>query len=71
MRQRLHWLRHALPDIRAQRTDVLSPRMVCILEDPAQDWRLDDLIEAVSGEIDALSKNEWGHSPYFATEEGR
>src|SRR5947207_8296815 len=39
VRQRLHWLRHALPDILAQRTDVLSPRMVCILEDLAQDWR--------------------------------
>jgi transposase len=32
--------------------------MVRILEDLAQDWRhLDDRIEAVSGEIDALSKN--------------
>jgi transposase len=51
-------LRHALPDILAKRTDVLSPRMVRILEDLAQDWRrLDDRIEAVSGEIDALSKN--------------
>ena len=39
VRQRLHWLRHALPDILAQRTDVLSPRMVRILEDLAQDWR--------------------------------
>jgi transposase len=27
VRQRLHWLRHALPDVLAQRTDVLSPRM--------------------------------------------
>jgi hypothetical protein len=35
VRQRLHWLRHALPDILAQRTDVLSPRMVRILEDLA------------------------------------
>jgi len=58
VRQRLHWLRHALPDILAQRTDVLSPRMLRILEDLAQDWRrLDDRIEAVSGEIEALSKN--------------
>jgi transposase len=32
--------------------------MVRILEDLAQDWRrLDDRIEAVSGEIDPLSKN--------------
>ena len=45
VRQRLHWLRHTLPDILAQRTDVLSPRMVRILEDLAQDWRrLDDHI---------------------------
>jgi transposase len=58
VRQRLHWLRHALPDILAQRTDVLSPRMVRILEDLAQDWRrLDERIEAVTGEIEALSKS--------------
>ena len=58
MRQQLHWLRHALPDILAQRTDVLSPRVVRILEDLAQDWRrLDGRIEAVTDEIDALSKN--------------
>src|SRR6185369_17572946 len=57
VRQRLHWLRQALPDILAQRADVLSPRMVRILEDLAQDWRrLDDRIQAVSGEIEALSK---------------
>jgi transposase len=58
VRQRLHWLRHALQDILARRTDVLSPRMVRILEDLAQDWhRLDDRIEAVTGEIETLSKN--------------
>src|SRR5262245_23026033 len=58
VRQRLHWLRHALPDILAQRTDVLSPRMIRILVDLAEDWRrLDDRIEAVTGEIEALSKN--------------
>ena len=57
VRQRLHWLRHALPDILAQRADVLSPRMLRILEDLAQDWRrLDDRIEAVTSEIEALSK---------------
>ncbi|MFZ0853457.1 MAG: hypothetical protein WAO08_30205 [Hyphomicrobiaceae bacterium] len=37
VRQRLHWLRHALPDIFAQRTNVLSPRMVRILDDLSQD----------------------------------
>jgi transposase len=58
VRQRLHWLRHALPDILAQRADVLSPRMLRIHEDLAQDWRrLDDRIEAVTSEIEALSKN--------------
>ena len=57
VRERLHWLRHALPDILAQRTDVLSPRMVRILEDLAQDWRrLDDRIESVTGEIGTLSR---------------
>jgi hypothetical protein len=36
VRQCIHWLRHALANILAQRTDVLSPRM---------DWRrLDDRI---------------------------
>jgi transposase len=58
VRQRPHRLRHALQDILARRTDVLSPRMVRILGDLAQDWRrLDDRIEAVTGEIEALSKN--------------
>jgi hypothetical protein len=38
VRQQLHWLRHALPDILAQRTNVLSPRMIRLLEDLAQDW---------------------------------
>jgi transposase len=58
VRQRLHWLRHALPDILAQRTDVLSSRMVRILEDLAQDWRrLDERIEAVTSEIEGLAKN--------------
>src|SRR5262249_5216498 len=58
VRQRLHWLRHALPDILARRTDALSPRMVRLLEDLARDWRhLDERIEGVTTEIEALSKN--------------
>jgi transposase len=58
VRQRLHWLRHALPDILAQRTGVLSSRMVRILEDLAQDWHhLDERIDAVTSEIEALAKN--------------
>jgi transposase len=58
VRQRLYWLRHALPDILGQRRDVLSPRMVRILEDLAQDWRrLDERVETVTSEIEALAKN--------------
>jgi transposase len=58
VRQRLHWRRHALPDILAQRTDVLSPRMIRILADLARDLRhLDERIDAVTGEIEALCKN--------------
>jgi transposase len=58
VRQRLHWLRHALPDILGQRTDVLSPRMIRILEDLVQDWRyLDERIDCVTGEIESISKN--------------
>ena len=56
VRQRLHWLRHALPDILAQ--PILSPRMVRIIEDLAQDWRrLDERIEGVTSEIEALAKS--------------
>ena len=56
VRQRLHWLRHALPDILAQ--PILSARMVRIIEDLAQDWRrLDERIEGVTSEIEALAKS--------------
>jgi transposase len=56
VRQRLYWLRHALPDILAQ--PILSPRMVHILEDLAQDWhRLDERIDSVTSEIEALAKS--------------
>jgi transposase len=45
-RQGLHFLRAELPGILATRTDVLSPRMVRILEDLSADWRrLDARIE--------------------------
>ena len=38
-------LREALPTLLAQRTDLLSPRMIHLIEDLAQDWRqLDDRI---------------------------
>lgn len=57
VRQRLHWLRHALPDILANQAGTLSPRMIRILEDLSQDWRhLDERIATVTAEIDALAK---------------
>ena len=32
-------LREILPSVLAQRTDVLSPRMICLIEELADDWR--------------------------------
>ncbi len=40
VRQRLRLLRQALPDILAQRTDVLTPRMTRLIEGLMQDWHL-------------------------------
>ena len=52
VRQGLHFLRAELPGILAKRTDVLSPRMLRIIEDLAGDWRrLDERIESLSAEI--------------------
>src|SRR2546423_4817789 len=46
VRQGLPFLRAELPDILAKRTDVLSPRMLRIIEDLSGDWRrLDERIE--------------------------
>jgi transposase len=59
VRQGHHFLRRQLPDILAQRTDVVSPRMVRLLGDLAGDWRrLDDRIEAVTGEIQAVARED-------------
>jgi transposase len=56
VRQGLRFLRAELPSILAKRTDVLSPRMVHIIEGLAGDWhRLDERIEALSSEIEALA----------------
>jgi transposase len=54
VRQGLHFLRAELPSILANRTDVLSPRMLRIIEGLADDWhRLDARIEFLSSEIGA------------------
>jgi transposase len=59
VRQGLRFLRQALPDILAKRTDVLSPRMIRIVADLASDWRqLDERIEAVTDEIETLAKSD-------------
>jgi hypothetical protein len=48
-------------DIGATRTDALSPRMLRILEDLMTDWRrLDTRIEDLSGEIEALARQDKG-----------
>jgi transposase len=49
-------LRKALPDILSSNTDILSPRMVNLIAELMQDWRrLDERIETVSTEIEALA----------------
>src|SRR5437868_10540972 len=61
VRQGLRFLRAELPDILAKRTDVLSPRMLRIIEDLSGDWRrLDERIEGLSSEIEALARQEQG-----------
>ncbi len=56
VRQGLRSLRSELPGILATRTDVLSPRMLRIIEDLAGDWRrLDERIEGLSSEIETLA----------------
>jgi transposase len=56
VRQGLRFLRAELPIILGQRTDVLSPRMLRIVEDLAGDWRrLDARIEQLTQEIMAIA----------------
>jgi transposase len=59
VRQGLRFLRIELPSILATRSDVLSSRMLRIIEDLSGDWRrLDERIEAISGEIEALARQD-------------
>ena len=52
-------LRKALPEILATRTDVLAPRMIHLIEGLVGDWRrLDERIEAVTDEIEALARKD-------------
>ena len=61
VRQGQRFLRAELPRILATPPDVLSPRMVRIIEDLAGDWRrLDERIEGLSGEIEAIARQDSG-----------
>ena len=57
VRQGYRHLRAALPDILAQQTNLLSPRMVRMICDLSDDWRhLDERRDAVTEEITAIAK---------------
>ena len=61
MRQGRLSLRLALPLILAAPPDVVSPRMLHIIEDLAGDWRrLDERIQALSNEIEAIARQDVG-----------
>src|SRR5437899_9258384 len=61
VRQGLRFLRAELPNILATPYDVLSPRMVRLVEDLAADWRrLDGRIEGLPGEIEAIGRRDGG-----------
>jgi transposase len=52
-------LRKLLPEILSSNTDVLSPRIVSLVADLAQDGRrLDERIAAVSAEIEVLAQQD-------------
>ena len=61
VRQGLRFLRAALPAILASRSDVLSPRMLRLIEELAMDWRrLDERIDGLSAEIEAVAVADTG-----------
>ena len=59
VRQGQRFLRAELPRILATPPDVLSPRMVRVIEDLAGDWRrLDERIEGLSAEIETVARQD-------------
>jgi len=61
VRQGQRFLRVELPRILAMPPDVLSARMVRVIEDLASDWRrLDERIETLSSEIETLARQDAG-----------
>jgi len=61
VRQGLRFLRAELPRLLATPPDVLSPRMVRVIEDLAGDWRrLDERVESLSSEIETVARQDAG-----------
>jgi transposase len=61
VRQGQRFLRAGLPNILTAPSDVLSPRMVQLIEDLAGDWRrLDERINGLSVEIEAIARRDAG-----------
>ena len=61
VRQGPRFLRIELPRLLAGPCEVLSPRMARIIEGRASDWRhLDERIEGLSGEIEAMARQDVG-----------
>src|SRR5246500_3832920 len=59
VRQGLRFLRAELSRILGAPSDALSPRMLRLIEDLAGDWRrLNERIEAISGEIEGLARED-------------
>ena len=61
IRQGLRFLRAELPRVLAKPSDVLSARMVHVIESLTEDWRrLDERIDQLSGDIAALARQDAG-----------
>jgi transposase len=61
VRQGQRFLRAELPRILITPPDVLSARMVRVIEDLASDWRqLDERVEGLSSEIEAVARQDAG-----------
>src|SRR3954468_19200924 len=61
VRQGQRFLRAELPRILASPPNVLSPRMALVIEDLTGDWRrLDECIEGLTGEIEAIARQDIG-----------
>ena len=61
VRQGLRFLRAELPRILGTPSDVLSPRILRIIEDLTGDWRrLDERVEGLSNEIEAIARQDTG-----------